>query len=346
LCELPPPPAGRSGWPWTEETPPLGDAMPDGTAWPRLSVVTPSYNQGRFIEETIRSVLLQGYPDLEYLIIDGGSSDQTLEIIHRYEPWIAAWVSEKDRGQTDALNKGFRRATGLFVGWQNSDDYYGPHALGCCAAAAQANPDADVLHGTSHFIDLAATIHFSCATEKFVLAEETNAFPLFGFSNQSMFFSRNIFAGGTYLDEERSHAMDNDFFVRLIAAGATFAYAPGLVGFCRLHAETKTVYQQDVGLREACAICRNALTSDWVTTELRPAILRGFRTHLVAMFRNGQTDDFRKGVKDLVRLGGMRMLDLKFMLRYAASFLGGRIVRCGLATARQLHSLGHPRPQK
>ena len=86
--------------------------MPEGSAWPRISVVMPSYNQVKFIEETLRSVLLQGYPDLEFIAIDGGSTDGSGELIQKYSPWLDYWVSEPDRGQSNAINKGFKRATG------------------------------------------------------------------------------------------------------------------------------------------------------------------------------------------------------------------------------------------
>ena len=112
LSELPSSPPGKIGWPWTEESSQLPEKMSDGSPWPRISIVTPSYNQGQFIEETIRSVLLQGYPNVEYIIIDGGSTDNSLEIIKKYEPWLAYWVSEPDRGQSHALNKGIQKATG------------------------------------------------------------------------------------------------------------------------------------------------------------------------------------------------------------------------------------------
>ena len=135
FVDLPAPLAGRTGWPWTEETPPLPPTMPDGRPWPRISIVTPSFNQGQFIEETIRSVLLQGYPNLEYIIIDGGSTDGTVEIIKKYEGHIDYWVSEKDRGQSHAINKGLARCTGEIFNWINSDDVLAPQALNVVARA-------------------------------------------------------------------------------------------------------------------------------------------------------------------------------------------------------------------
>lgn len=103
--------------------------MPGGTPWPRIAIVTPSYNQGRFLEETIRTVLLQGYPNLEYIIIDGDSTDDSTEIIRRYKPWLTYWETSKDEGQSDAIRKGVRRANGEWANWLNSDDFLLPGAL-------------------------------------------------------------------------------------------------------------------------------------------------------------------------------------------------------------------------
>jgi len=136
-ADLPSPPTDKTGWMWAQETPQLSDAKSDRRPLPRITIVTPSYNQGRFIEATIRSVLLQGYPNLEYIIIDGGSSDNSVEIIQKYEPWLAYWISEEDRGQAHALNKGFARASGDIYAYLNSDDFYEPGALQSCVLGFQ-----------------------------------------------------------------------------------------------------------------------------------------------------------------------------------------------------------------
>jgi len=129
LAELPPPPSGKTGWPWTVETQLPSVTTPNGLPWPKISIVTPSYNQGDFIEETIRSVLLQNYPNLEYIICDGGSNDATVEILEKYSPWLSFWQSKKDRGQGHAINLGFSLRSGDYLGWINSDDFYLPNCL-------------------------------------------------------------------------------------------------------------------------------------------------------------------------------------------------------------------------
>ncbi len=127
LRELPPPPPEKTGWPWTVETPPaIYNMRPNGQPYPKISVITPSYNQGQFIEETIRSVLLQNYPNLEFIVIDGGSDDQTKEILEKYSSWLSFWQSERDRGQGHAINLCFSLANGDYYGWINSDDFYLP----------------------------------------------------------------------------------------------------------------------------------------------------------------------------------------------------------------------------
>ena len=169
LDELPIPPEGKIGWPWTEQSEPLPDKMPDGSEWPQISIVTPSYNQGQFIEETIRSVLLQGYPNLEFIIIDGGSTDNSVEIIKKYAPWFSSWVSEPDNGQSHALNKGFRMVTGSLIGWQNSDDYYHSQAFMEVAIKSTELSEISIFYGLTDQVD---------ANGKFISAYPVSAFDI------------------------------------------------------------------------------------------------------------------------------------------------------------------------
>lgn len=122
LSVIPPPPPGKTGWPWTEETAPSLYSLNHN--WPRMTVVTPSYQQGAFLEETIRSVLLQNYPNLEYIIMDGGSTDESKSIIKKYAPWISYYKIGKDNGQGNAINLGFSLGSGKYRAWINSDDVY------------------------------------------------------------------------------------------------------------------------------------------------------------------------------------------------------------------------------
>lgn len=213
LTELPPPPLDKIGWPWTEETPPLPETMPNGSPWPRISIVTPSYNQGQFIEETIRSVLLQGYPNLEYTIIDGGSKDGSVEIIRKYEPWLAYWVSEKDRGQSHAINKGFRIATGTIFAWINSDDQYKPNVFKKVAYQFSRNPEIALLYSKTEVIDELST------SPKIVIGNDYCLEKMLVIGNQipqpSAFFTAQIFNSVGGLNEKYGFSMDYDLWLKI-----------------------------------------------------------------------------------------------------------------------------------
>jgi glycosyltransferase involved in cell wall biosynthesis len=131
------------------------DRLPDN---PKVSIITPSYNQGRYIEATIRSVLAQDYPNIEYIIIDGGSKDDSVEIIRRYADRMAYWVSEKDKGHADALNKGFGRARGEILAWLNSDDTYYPGAVSEAVAYLQAHPKVGMVYADANLTDHSGTV--------------------------------------------------------------------------------------------------------------------------------------------------------------------------------------------
>lgn len=168
ICELPSPPTRKTGWPWTankidQDLRYWRIKRPD---WPRVSIVMPSFNQGEFIEESIRSILLQGYPDLEFFIFDAGSKDCSIEVIRKYEQWLTFWVSEKDRGQSDAINKGLRKATGKFFNWHNSDDILTPCSLFKAVDALLENPEASHVHGFEDVIYANGKIHF-CTEHSF-----------------------------------------------------------------------------------------------------------------------------------------------------------------------------------
>jgi len=209
---------------------------------PKISIVTPSFNQGTFIEATILSVIEQDYPNLEYLIVDGGSTDNTVEIIHKYQDRITWWVSEKDRGQTDAINKGFGRTTGEILAWINSDDTYLPGAFLEAAQYLQENPDVGMVYGDANLVDENGNF-----LSKFP-ARQTDYKRLRRGSvhipQQASFFRAALWNQVGPLDPSFYFAMDYDLWVRL-AKITQLIYYPHLWANFRLHGQGKSIASDD-----------------------------------------------------------------------------------------------------
>jgi glycosyltransferase involved in cell wall biosynthesis len=209
---------------------------------PLVTIVTPSYNQAPFLETTIRSVLEQDYPNIEYIIIDGGSTDGSLAIIKKYANRLAFWSSEKDRGQTDAINKGFARATGEMMAWINSDDTYEPGAIREAVAEMQAHPELGLVYGDTNFIDDQGRVigRFPAAqTDYHRLRRGYVHIP-----QQAAFFRRDLWQQVEPLDPSFFFAMDYDLWVR-IARLAPLLYTRRVWANFRLHGDSKTMAAND-----------------------------------------------------------------------------------------------------
>ena len=258
LDRLPGPPAGRTGWPWTEESPQLLDTMPDGKKWPKITIVTPSYNQGKFVEETIRSVLLQGYPNLEYIIIDGGSTDNSVEVIKKYGSWLTYWVSEPDRGQSHAINKGWRRSTGEILAWLNSDDMYEPEGLRKATEFLVTHPNVDMVYGDCRMISEDSRTVGLCPTSPFDIKK------LLCFEGsicqQTVFLRKRTLDLVGDVDERLHVVMDTDLWIKIALAGLKIQYIPELLGAFRIYPENKTSSLWELSSQEKFAVLNRNFT--------------------------------------------------------------------------------------
>lgn len=207
---------------------------------PSISIVTPSFNQGQFLEECICSVLEQNYPDLEYIIIDGKSTDNSVAVIKKYEKYLNYWVSEKDKGQTDGINKGLKRASGDIVAWLNSDDFYVPGALKHIAEIYQCSPNASFYFGDGYRVDEAGNIKSNFFPEKPIsYNQELFILGMNYVLQPSAFMNAKYLKEINYLDETLKYGMDSDLWIRL-AQLAEPVFIPEVISASREYEETKT----------------------------------------------------------------------------------------------------------
>lgn len=251
LSDLPPPPPSKSGWPWTEQTEPLPEWMPDGSEWPRISIVTPSYNQGEFIEETIRSVLLQGYPNLEYIIIDGGSTDNSVAIIEKYEKYLTYWVSEKDRGQSHAINKGLKRISGDIWAYLNSDDRYLNGTFKRVAQEFHKNPQTLWITGHARYLDAdGSPVKLMIPTpvnhkKDALIRWEGPKHPIC--IEPANFMRRVVIEKYGFYEEFLNYCMDFEFNIRLFFDDIIPTIVPEVLAEAYLHGNSKTVSKGNQG---------------------------------------------------------------------------------------------------
>jgi glycosyltransferase involved in cell wall biosynthesis len=207
---------------------------------PLVTVVTPSYNQGRFMRTTIESVLKQDYPRIEYIVVDGGSTDETVSILREYSDRLR-WVSEPDHGQAHAINKGWRQASGSILAYLNSDDVYLPGAVAQAVAALADHPEAAAVYGEGYHVDEGGRILERYPTEPFTpdRLQETCFI-----CQPTVFLRRDAVEQAGYLDESLRYCMDYDFWIRLTRAGKILSHTPHYLASTRLHADAKTLDQR------------------------------------------------------------------------------------------------------
>lgn len=260
---------------WTKEIPSLPEKMPSGIPWPRVSVVTPSFNQGQFLEETIRSVLWQGYPNLEYIVIDGGSIDESVEVIKKYESRIGYWVSEPDQGQASAINKGWAMVQGELITWLNADDVLLPGQLAWSVMHLVENPTSDLVFGNVTHIDSDSNKigerfgrEFSL---EYVLTNWHNIVPQPGF-----LMRRSVINRIGLLDETLHFAMDFDYWLRLALHGGILHYSGEFLAGARMHQATKTSQIKNIAAEEQIVICNKIFSLPGLPQSVRKLEKRSF----------------------------------------------------------------------
>jgi glycosyltransferase involved in cell wall biosynthesis len=223
---------------------------------PKVSIITPSFNQAQFLDETIQSVISQDYPDIEYIIVDGGSTDGSVEIIKNYESRISYWVSENDQGQADAINKGFAIATGEFIGWLNSDDCLSPGAIRKVVDAFMLNPDVEFIYGDiGQGESLLASQKLRGRETSIEQILISGSVPI---PQQGSMWRRSVLGKIGSLGTEWHVVLDREFFMRTVLK-CKIQYLPATLGFFRYHADSKSISQMSRWIAELPKMYQTAM---------------------------------------------------------------------------------------
>lgn len=239
-------------------------------SYPKISIVTPSYNQAKFLDEAIKSVIDQDYPNFEHIIFDNCSTDGTIDILKKYPHLI--WVSEPDRGQSDALNKGFKRVSGEFVGWLNADDRYLPNCFYSVIKTFKEHLECDVLYGDFRWVDekgnlikLRREIDFDLFIFKYL---HVTYIP-----STATFFKRNIFEENNFLDTNYKLANDFELFLRLALKGYQFVHLGSFLADFRWHPKSKSELNKNRQIMEKeKALLSHDIVMQKVYQPIRPVV--------------------------------------------------------------------------
>jgi len=274
--------------------------------YPRFSVITPTYNQGQYIEKTIDSVLSQNYPNLEYIIIDGGSTDNTIDIIKKYERHLSYWVSEPDRGQSHAINKGMQKATGEYLTWLNSDDWYLGGALETMHQMFTDNPEADIVVGAGRIVDMSGKeVHYIKPTQ------EMNLDSLYGwlsggnFLQPSSAFRARAWQSMGGIDENIHIALDLDLWLRMAKAGLQFATTDQQLSEALSHPDAKTTAFEDLMMLDCALVIIRHGGESFVKKKLEQIMMKysWYRRNYEAIVNNPIMKLLRPLVKRLSKPG-------------------------------------------
>ena len=246
--------------------------LDERSEWPLVSIITPSYNQGHFIEETILSVIGQDYPCLEHIVIDGGSTDGTLDILRKYDGRIK-WISEPDEGQANAINKGFQRAGGDILGWINSDDVYTEGAIKAVVGFLADHPDVTMVHGDCALIDSKGRVKSIRKTANFGLDKLLGIVTI---AQPTVFFRREVLGLIGLLDESLSFVLDWEYWVRMGIYGLKMKHVPRVQASFREHDDSKTLSYKNLFYHERFIVLNRLFSSADTPAEIGAIASRAY----------------------------------------------------------------------